>query len=76
MACRIGITTDPHTRKAHWQSVHPSLRDWQILAGPTSRENAQATETRLAQQHGCEAHPGGNEPAGALAQWYVYGFNY
>lgn len=75
MACRIGITTDLASRKAHWESVHPTLRDWQIMAGPTNRANAQALETQLAREHNCEAHPGGDEPDNALAQWYVYGFN-
>ena len=42
MACRIGITTDLASRKAHWESVHPTLRDWQIMAEPTNRANAQA----------------------------------
>lgn len=76
MACRIGITTNLQARKAYWESIHPTLRDWQVLAGPTSREEAQSVETKLAKQHGCVAHPGGDEPNTLLSQWYVYGFNY
>lgn len=76
MACRIGITTDLAARKAYWQSQHPTMKDWQILAGPTTRAVAQATETQLAAQNGCKASPGGNEPDNGSSQWYVYGFNY
>lgn len=76
MACRIGITTDLNARKAYWESVHPTLKDWQVLAGPTTRSEAQALETQLAEEHGCVAHPGGNDPDDGSNQWYVYGFNY
>ena len=76
MACRIGITTNLQARKAHWQSVHPTLNSWQILGGPTSKSDAQAIETKLAKQYNCEAYPGGDDPDDGSNQWYVYGFNY
>jgi len=77
MPCRIGMTTDPEARKKHWESVYPTLKDWQILAGPyASKDNAQQKETELAQKHGCESHPGGDDPDFPGAQWWIYGFNY
>lgn len=76
MACRIGITTDLKVRKAYWNSQHPTLKDWQILGGPTTKADAQEIETQLAKQHSCTAHPGGDDPDIASAKWYVYGFNY
>lgn len=76
MTNRIGITTDLQARLAHWSSRHATLKDWQILAGPTTRVEAQTLETQLAKENGCEAHPGGDEPDDGSNQWYVYGFNY
>jgi len=76
MGCRIGITTDLEARKTYWESVYRNVRDWQVLAGPLSRAQAQAEETRSAANYGCEAHPGGNDPDFPGSKWYVYGFNH
>ena len=74
MACRIGITTDQQERRQYWRSRHPSLRNWRILETLFSKTSAQQAETRLSQQHGCVASPGGAGPE--YATWYVYYFEY
>jgi hypothetical protein len=77
MACRIGITTDLEAHKSYWESKCQDLRGWQVLAGPlTTKEKAQAQETRLAREFGCENAPGGDDPDDPTTQWWVYGFNH
>ena len=77
MGCRIGMTTDLEQRKAYWEGQYPTLKDWQVLAGPfSSKAEAQKEETGLAKKHGCESHSGGDDPDYLGAKWYVYGFNY
>ena len=73
MPCRVGITTDPTTRRAAWEREVVGLTGWQILTNFTSRTQAQAYETQYAQTHGCEASPGG---ANAPGTWSVYRFDY
>lgn len=71
------MTTNIEKRKAYWTSQYPNLMDWQILAGPiASKTEAQKKETKLAKQHGCESHPGGDDPDTIGASWHIYGFNY
>jgi hypothetical protein len=75
MACRIGITTDLQSRKAYWKRQHPTLKNWKVITSkPLRREKAQAIETHLANQHGCQAHHGGNDPDSPW--WFVYYFEY
>jgi hypothetical protein len=76
MACRVGITTDPKRRRAEWTSEYPDLMNWEILAGPVSRAEAQEIEDAQALMYGCEASPGGDEPDQPGAEWYVYRFDY
>ena len=73
MPCRVGITTDPETRRAYWEGQVVGLTGWQIVANYRSRDEAQRHETRYAQTHGCEASPGGADASGT---WYVYRFDY
>lgn len=73
MPCRVGITTDPDTRRSAWESRVTGLRNWQILGKYTNRSDAQAHETRYAKTYGCKASPGG---ADARGLWYVYRFDY
>lgn len=73
MACRVGITTDPESRKAYWKSVHPSLYGWTILGTYSTRAAAQARENAEAAAGSCAASPGG---ADAPGPWYVYKFSY
>jgi hypothetical protein len=73
MPCRVGITTDPDTRKASWENKVYGLTNWRILATYRSREKAQEHETRYAERYDCQASPGGAEAGGC---WYVYRFDY
>ena len=73
MSCRVGISTDPESRKSYWQRQHPSLRQWEILSRHATKTAAQAEENRVAAQHGCRHAPGG---ADALGAWQVYHFYY
>ncbi len=74
MACRIGITTNPNKRREEWKREHPSLHGWKILAEYGTKTAAQAAETRLARQHGCEASPGGR--GAEIGKRIVYKFGY
>ena len=74
MPCRVGMTTDPDGRKADWQHDHPQLYDWQIEGTYYTKSEAQAAETRIAQERGCVAHPGGDGEE--YDTWYVYSFRY
>ncbi len=75
MACRIGITTNLEERKQYWQNKCDGFANWQVLAGPLSKEEAQEKETELAQKYGCEAYPGGDDPD-IDEGWYVYYFTF
>jgi hypothetical protein len=77
MSCRIGITTDPERRRGEWGSKYPTLKNWEIIAGPyKTKGEAQAMETDLSQAQGCEAAPGGDNPSDPRAKWYVYRFDH
>ena len=76
MACRVGITTDPKRRKAEWAARHPDMGNWEVIAGPIPRAEAQSIEDAQALIYGCEAHHGGDEPDVPGAGWYVYKFDY
>ena len=71
--CRVGITTDPSTRKITWQNEVVGFQNWQILKICKDRNEAQKYENYYATRYGCQASPGG---ADALGRWYVYYFNY
>jgi len=74
MACRIGINTDPDERREYWRNRYSSLYGWEILEKCSSKSEAQAAETRLARQCGCESNPGGGGKE--YDTWYVYKFSY
>ncbi len=73
MLCRVGITTDPDTRRAYWQNRVVGFGNWQILKSFGSKAMAQEYEALYAEKHRCQAFPGG---ADALGTWYVYRFDY
>jgi len=73
MPCRVGITTDPESRKAFWASKVVGFTNWQILTQFPSKEKAQEYESWYAAKYGCQASPGGAEASGT---WYVYRFDY
>jgi len=77
MGCRVGMTTNIEDRKLLWQTMYSTLKNWEILGGPMSKEDAQVMETREALERGCDAHQGGRDPDDPLVtQWYVYYFEY
>ena len=73
MGCRVGISTNPEQRKKDWENEYEGFSDWQILAGPLSRDEAQKKEDEIAKERGCEAHHGGDEPD-VNTGWFVYYF--
>jgi len=73
MPCRVGITTDPETRRAYWQRQVVGFKNWRILAKFRSKQKAQDYETSYAARSGCQAHAGGPDVPGT---WYVYRFDY
>ena len=73
--CRVGMTTDPDGRKADWEAEIPNTTDWEWFGPYDSREEAQVVETALAEDGGCESHPGGREPENNK-EWWVYKFTY
>ncbi len=73
MPCRVGMTTDPETRRTYWESQVVGLTNWRILGKYSRREEAQQHESQYASKYGCRAHAGG---ADATAPWYVYRFDY
>ena len=74
MACRVGITTQPETRKRRWQSRYQRLWRWEIIDRYRSKSAAQKREIQKANEHGCDYHPGGSGPE--RATWHVYHFYY
>lgn len=74
MACRIGITTDLEERKQHWQSSCRGFRNWTVIQCGLTKSAADAMEKRLADEQGCEAHPGGAD--NGQSNWCVYRFEH
>ena len=80
MPCRVGITTDPETRKGYWESQVVGLRNW-TLTFVGLKDAAQAEENRrkdrcdkLGNRGTCHSHRGGGDPDNR--NWYVYEFDY
>ncbi|MCK4347806.1 MAG: hypothetical protein KAW47_04235 [Thermoplasmatales archaeon] len=73
MHCRVGITTNPDRRRDEWQDKVIGFRNWKIVNQFDNRDAAQAFENQYAREHGCEAHPGGDEASGI---WHVYYFEF
>jgi hypothetical protein len=73
MPCRVGITTDPNTRREQWRDQVVGFKNWRILSRFRNRAEAQKYEDRYARTYGCHAHPGGADAPGI---WHVYRFDY
>ena len=73
MPCRVGITTEPDRRREEWEKQVIGFRNWRILEQFDNRDDAQDYEDEYANEHNCEAHPGGEEASGT---WYVYYFKF
>ena len=69
MACRVGMSTDPETRIAHWKRVEGYTRS-RILASKLSYDQALTRELREANARGCKRAPGGRR--NGLRNWSVY----
>ncbi len=74
MACRIGMTTNPDSRRKDWEREHKKITGWKILSTHRSKTAAQEAEKRLAKRHRCISYPGGS--GAEKATWHVYKFNY
>ena len=72
MPCRAGITTRPKERKAEWERIEPTMRNWRLSGPFSSRQVAQDWEN----QQPCAKHGGGNEPDSPTAVWFGYRFDY
>ena len=64
MPCRVGITTDPDTRREQWESQVVGLKNWRILRSFRSKAKAQEYEIWYARTYGCHSHPGGADASG------------
>ena len=73
MPSRVGITTNPESRRKHWESRVEGLINWRILTSFQSQSEAQRYENDYAARHNCNAWPGGPDTPGT---WYVYFFDY
>lgn len=73
MSCRIGITTNPDTRRAQWEKDLGRKVRFTILQTCATQSEAQQAETALAALNGCISSPGGQPANGP---WYVYRIDY
>ena len=69
MACRIGMSTDPEKRIAHWKQVEGHTHH-RILAKGLTYEEAQLREKQEATSRGCHYQLGGDYKRGRI--WSVY----
>jgi len=74
MGCRVGMTTDPESRKAEWKKKYPNLYGWEILHRTRSKSHAQQLETQEATARGCDHGSGGGGPE--TGDWHVYYFRF
>lgn len=74
MPCRVGITTDPLSRRIYWNEHVVGLRNWLVVSTHKTKSAAQRAETECARQSDCVALPGGDGPE--RATWSVYRFTY
>ena len=73
MPCRVGITTDPDTRKKYWENQVVGFSRWRILKSFSTKDAAQKFENEYSKKHGCKAHAGGPDTKGT---WYAYRFDF
>jgi hypothetical protein len=64
MPCRVGMTTDPTSRRTYWESRVVGLANWRILKDFRSKARAQEYETEYASRYGCRAQAGGPDAPG------------
>lgn len=59
MACRVGISTNPEARIAHWKQVEGHTYST-ILARSLTYDQAQTREANEAKKRDCHSAPGGD----------------
>lgn len=69
MACRVGMSTDPHGRIAHWKQKEGHTYS-RILARGLTFNGAIKREKKEAEERGCTYHPGGVD--NGRSNWSVY----
>ena len=81
MPCRVGITSDPETRKKYWEGRVNGFKNWQTHGVHAKKADAQAEEdTRVsncntyANRGTCHGKAGGGDPD--KSPWTVYSFDY
>jgi len=73
--CRVGITTDPYTRRQYWAAQHPTLRNWEIVSAHDAKDAAEWAAHRLSQERDCSGVDVDAAPPTPSA-WHVYIFEY
>ncbi len=73
MSCRIGITTDPDTRRADWERQVVGLRDWRLLRTFGAKPGAKKYAAQYAEKYGCRMSSVDMNVGGT---WYVYRYNF
>ena len=74
MGRRVGMTSNVASRKRHWKSKHRSFRNWKVLKGKLTYDQALATEKKYTAKRGIAGHGGGPRKRGRV--YSVYSFNY
>ena len=69
MGCRVGMSTDPEERIAHWKAKEGHTGG-KVLARGLDYDEAQRREEQEAKRCGCVQCPGG--PRNGLRNWCVY----
>ncbi len=73
MSSKMGITTDPDAKRAHWESRVVGFRGWRLLRTFGTKPGAQKFAAQYAEKYGCRVSSVDTNVEGT---WYVYRFNY
>ena len=68
---RVGITSDPMARKKYWESQHPRLRNWRIVATNLTYHQAQDLEDKYVAR-GYQGSHGGDKKSGYAYSVYIF----
>jgi len=70
---KVGVTTDPKTKRSFYQNQFENFYNWQILETFTCREDASKCAILYSEYYGYNLEP--EEPETGLI-WYVYRFEF
>jgi len=70
---KVGVTTDPKTKRSFYQNQIKGYYNWQIIETYTCRDEAQEYAILYAEDYGCEIEPNCSEPGPIF---YVYRLEY